>query len=117
VVSDRFADSTLAYQGYGHGLDLEFVRGLYDLVLGDFSPDLTLILDIAPAEGLARATARAGGEDRYERMDITFHERLREGFLKIAASEPERCVVIDAGGEIDAVAGAMLRAVQDRLGV
>ncbi|MFQ5958239.1 MAG: dTMP kinase, partial [Alphaproteobacteria bacterium] len=87
VVSDRFADSTTAYQGYAHGLGVEPVETLHRLVVGDHSPDLTLILDLPVDLGLARARRR-GGDDRYERMDAGFHQRLREGFLAIAGREP-----------------------------
>jgi dTMP kinase len=115
VVSDRFADSTTAYQGYGHELGAKAVARIYALVIGDFAPDLTLILDLPVEEGLARAHARAGDEDRYERMDRGFHERLRQGFLEIAKGAPERCVVIDATADADAVAAAVWAAVQARL--
>jgi len=84
-------------------------------------PDLTLILDMPVADGLGRAQARlkakASGEDRFERMDSGFHERMRQGFLAIAKAEPERCVVIDARGDVDAVHDAVATAVADRLGV
>src|SRR3546814_3653060 len=95
VVCDRFADSTMAYQGYGHGLGRAAVEVLHRLVVGAFRPDLTLVLDLPVAEGLARAQGRGHAEDRYERMDIAFHERLRAGFHEIVAREPERCVLID----------------------
>ena len=115
VLSDRFADSTMAYQGYGHGVDRELIATLYHAVVGDFHPDLTIVLDLPVAEGLRRANQRngdAGGtEDRYERMDVAFHERLRNGFLAIAAAEPDRCVVIDAGGDPDDVAVRIWAAV------
>ena len=114
VVSDRFADSTMAYQGYGMGLDREMIVRLYDLTVGDFAPDLTLILDLPVAEGLARAAAR-GGADRYERMGSDFHERLRAGYLDIARRTPERCLVIDATGIADAVAQSVHQAVAERL--
>ncbi len=116
VVSDRFADSTVAYQGYGHGLDREALARLYALVAGDFTPDLTIILDAPVDLGLARAGER-GGDDRYERMDVAFHERLRDGFLEIARSEPERCVVIDASPEPAEVRRAVLAAVVGRFGL
>ena len=117
VVSDRFADSTMAYQGYGHGLGRQAVARLHQLAIGDLAPELTLILDLAAAVGLARAAARAGAEDRYERLDLSFHERLRAGFLEIASAEPGRCVVIDATGEIGDVRAAIWAAVEERLGV
>ena len=117
VVCDRFADSTLAYQGYGRGLPLADLLALHRFALGDFAPDLTLVLDLPVAEGLARAAQRSGDADRFERLDPAFHERLRQGFLRIAADNPQRCVVIDAAGERDSVHRAVLAAVADRLGV
>jgi dTMP kinase len=103
VVCDRFADSTMAYQGYGHGVAIEFIDALYAAVVGDTVPELTLILDLPAEEGLRRAAGRAGNEDRYEQMALDFHRRLRHGFLTIAARAPQRCVVIDAAREIAAV--------------
>jgi len=116
VVSDRFADSTLAYQGYGHGVDLGVLGRLYEIAVGDFHPDLTVILDMPVETGLARAAARRGTEDRYERLEHGFHARVRQGFLDIAARSPQRCVVIDATGDVEATASAIARAVTERLG-
>jgi dTMP kinase len=117
VVCDRFADSTLAYQGYGRGLPLADLLALHSFALGDFAPDLTLILDLPVAEGLARAARRSGNADRFERLDAAFHERLRQGFLQIAADNPQRCLVIDAAGDAGSVHRAVLEAVATRLGV
>ncbi len=117
VICDRFADSTLAYQGYGRGLPFADLRALHRFALGAFAPDLTLILDLPVEQGLARAARRSGSADRFERLDRAFHERLREGFHQIAAAEPQRCVLIDASGDIDEVHRAMLAAVAARLGV
>ena len=117
VVCDRFADSTLAYQGYGRGLPLADLRELHRIALGDFAPDLTLILDLPVEEGLARAAARPGSADRFERLDREFHERLRQGFLRIADDEPGRCVVIDAVGDVASVQRAVVAAVATRFGV
>ena len=117
VVSDRFSDSTLAYQGYGHGLELYRIKAMHEVTLGAFYPDLTLIFDLPLEIGLARAADRGDGEDRYERMGHDFHERLRKGFLEIAASEKERCVTIDASGDIEQTAGLVKAAVRERLGV
>ena len=117
VVCDRFADSTLAYQGYGRGLPLADLLTLHRFALGDFAPDLTLILDLPVAAGLARAARRSGNADRFERLDAAFHERLRQGFRQIAADNPGRCVVIDAAGDQDSVHRAVLAAVAARLGV
>jgi dTMP kinase len=116
IVCDRFADSTLAYQGYGRGLPIPELKALHHFALGDFTPDLTLILDVPVAEGLARAK-RSGSADRFERLDHAFHERLRQGFHEIAAAEPKRCVLIDASGETQTVHRAVLQAIAERLGV
>jgi dTMP kinase len=119
VLCDRFADSTLAYQGYGHSVPIEFIENLYDVVVGEFVPDLTLILDIDVEIGLARANARntdtASREDRFERMDIAFHERLRTGFLYIARNDPGRCAVIDADNQPDIVGAEIWKTVETRL--
>lgn len=117
VVSDRFADSTRAYQGYGHGLGRAVIDQLYEIAVGPREPDLTLILDLPVEVGLARAAARAGGGTRYERMDRAFHERLRRGFREIAKGAPERCVVLDASGTVDEVQTAIIAAVRERLAV
>lgn len=115
VVCDRFADSTMAYQGYGHQLGRETIRRLDALVLDGFKPDLTVILDLPVEQGLARAGGRGGAEDRYERMDVAFHERLREGFLEIARRDRQRCAVVSAEGTPEEVQAAILAAVAERL--
>lgn len=117
VLCDRFFDSTMAYQGYGLGLGRDLVETLQTAALGGFRPDLTLILDIDVETGLRRAVARHGGEDRYERMDIGFHQRLRDGFLDIARREPERCAVVDADANVDTVQARIRDAVSGRLGL
>jgi len=117
VVSDRFADSTLAYQGYGRGLPQEALRMLHRLIAGDFAPDLSLILDLPVETGLSRAATRPGAETRFERMDPEFHQRLRQGFLEIARAEPRRCVLIDATGDVATVQAAIRAAVHERLGI
>ncbi len=117
VCCDRFADSTMAYQGYGHGIDRDFIARLAGAVLGDLRPDLTLIFDLPVEQGLARAAARSGHEDRYEKMDRNFHEALRRGFLDIAGQDPQRCVVIDAGGDEAMTWQQVGAALRDRLGV
>lgn len=116
VISDRFFDSTIAYQGYGHGLDIAALRELQRVAIGDFKPDITLILDLPARVGLARAHVRGGTETRYESMAVAFHERLRQGFLEIAADEPKRCRVIDADHDIDTVHAAIMSAVTTFLG-
>jgi dTMP kinase len=118
VVSDRFADSTLAYQGYGQGAAHETIETLRRLTLGAFAPDLTIILDLPVALGLSRAGSRTEqGEARYERMAPEMHERLREGFLAIAAAEPKRCAVVDASADVETVARRIAEVAGKRLGV
>jgi dTMP kinase len=124
VVCDRFADSTLAYQGYGRGLDVAQLAALHRFALGDFAPDLTVILDVAVEIAAARMAARAtvlapvlaGAQDRFERLDRGFRERLRRGFCQIAKDNPARCVLIDASGDPQAIHRAVLAAVECRLG-
>lgn len=115
VLSDRFADSTRAYQGWGHGLGVAAIDRLHRLALGAFRPDLTLILDLPIATGLARAAVRRGTETRYERMALDFHARVRRGFRAIARAEPRRCALVDARADIDVVAARIRRLVETRL--
>jgi dTMP kinase len=117
VVCDRFADSTIAYQGYGGGIPRADLEALHRIIAGAFRPDLTLVLDLPVDVGMARAAARAGNETRFEKMGREFHERLRRGFLEIAAGEPSRCVLIDAQVSVDDVHLAILAAVRARLGL
>lgn len=114
VVCDRFTDSTYAYQGVGRDMPRETIRRIESIVLEDFKPDLTLVLDLPADVGLARAKSRGAAESRFENFDIQFHERLRQAFLDIAKRAPDRCVVIDAGGSEDEVAGAVWDAVKRR---
>jgi dTMP kinase len=117
VISDRFFDSTRAYQG-ADGAPSGIISGLERLAAGPLRPDLTVLLDIAAETGLARAARRRRGEgtaDRFERDTVERHERRRQAFLDIAAAEPKRFVVIDADGPEDAVADAVWRAVEARL--
>jgi dTMP kinase len=115
VLCDRFIDSTLAYQGFGQDIDRAAIVSLRDIVLGDFTPDLTLILDVSPETRRARTAGRPGNEDRYERMNEAFHNRVRQGFHAIAAAEPDRCTIISADQPIDAVFAAITEAVTRRL--
>jgi dTMP kinase len=115
VISDRFADSTRAYQCYGQGVPGEVYRRLADLAIEGFSPDLTLILDIPPEAGMVRAASRGAAADRYERLDTGFHARVRAGFLAIAAAEPARCVVLDATRPVPHIAAAIGAIVAERL--
>ena len=115
VVCDRFADSTRAYQGAAGGTDPRLIAALETFILQDIRPDLTLVFDLPVEVGLARAHARAGAEMRFESKGVGFHERLREGFRAIAAAEPDRCVLIDAAVDMDAVEQAVWAAVTERL--
>lgn len=115
VLCDRFFDSTLAYQGYGHGLPRRTLEQLRTMAVGRLRPDLTLILDLPASTGLARAQARRGDETRFESFDVSFHERLRAGFLAIAVAEPKRCVVIDAAQGPEIVATQAWGAIVERL--
>jgi len=107
VISDRFADSTMAYQGYAHGLGAEAIALLRKLVLGDFGPGLTLLFDVPVELGLKRAGKRNSADARYESMGNDFHGRVREGFLAIARSEPERVKVLDSSRPVDDVTAAV----------
>ena len=113
VVCDRFTDSTYAYQGAGHGLARETIRRMETLVLDGFRPDLTLILDIPAEAGLARTAGRSK-DMRFEAFDLAFHERMRQAYLAIARRDPERCVVLDASTDADALAVAIWEAVATR---
>ncbi len=117
VVSDRFADSTRAYQGAAGNLPPEFIADLERLTVGANRPDLTLILDLSPEIGLRRAAERrqTGPADRFELEGLAFHQTLRRAFLDIAAAEPERCVLIDADRSEQDVAAAIWSAVEKRL--
>ena len=116
VVSDRFVDSMIVYQGFGQGADVAVLERLSALSLRSFEPDLTVVLDIPVPEGLGRAGARAES-NRYERMGSDFHERVREGFLARARAEPERFAVVDASADPETVAGTIMDIVTVRLPV
>ncbi len=105
VLCDRFMDSTRAYQGYAGGCEPAFLDALEQAVVGPTRPDLTLIFDLDPAVGLARAKSRGDeiAEDRYERKGLGFHEKLRRGFLDILRRDPKRCRLVDAGQGLDDV--------------
>ena len=117
VICDRFTDSTYAYQGAGRGLARETIRRIDAIVLDDFKPELTLVLDLDVETGLRRAISRGGAESRFENFDRDFHERLRQAFLDIAKRNPDRCVVIDAAQDEEAVAAAIWAAVARRFGL
>ena len=114
VISDRYADSTLAYQGYGRGLDLEVLRAITSFATGGLAPDLTLYLDVTPEEGLQRR--RLGG-DEWNRLDaeaLEFHQRVRAGYLELVEQETERWAVIDAARSVGEVQAEIRTVVQAR---
>ena len=111
VVSDRFAGASVAYQGYGRGLDLSFIKELTSRVTSDISPDLTLLLDMEPERGLERVANR-GQKDRLERADLNFHRRVHQGFLE-QAKEDESWVVLDAEQPEEVLAEAVWQTVRE----
>lgn len=115
VVCDRFADSSRAYQGVGGGTPAAFIEALDAAIVGETQPDLTLVFDLPVSVGLERAFGRGLFETRFESKGLEFHERLRRGFLDVAARHPERCVVIDAEGDQDAVEARVWAAIEARL--
>ncbi|WP_245516191.1 dTMP kinase [Ancylobacter aquaticus] len=116
VVCDRFADSTRVYQGALGNVDPRLIAALEEVTVGETRPDLTLILDLPAEEGLARAAARSGRDaDRFESEGLSFHRALRDAFRALAASEPGRCVLIDASGDVDGVEEAIWKAVSTHL--
>lgn len=117
VICDRFFDSTLVYQAIGKGLGEEFIKSLHHLVFDNFMPNLTIILDIDPINGLKRAGKRNDKETRFEGLDIEFHQKIRNGFLDIARKEQGRCVVLDATQNIDILQQQVLEIITNRLGI
>jgi dTMP kinase len=120
VISDRFSDSTMAYQGYGRGLSKDTISSIHRLVLGQFEPDISFIFDMDVQTGLMRAEKRLASdlshEDRFERMDIEFHENLRRGFIDIAENCPDRCHVINADRDIEEIAQDIFRITREKIG-
>jgi dTMP kinase len=122
VLCDRFTDSTLAYQGYGRGMDLEWLRGVNDVASERLRPDLTFLFDCPVATGLARTAHRRSqktldrpAEDRFEREQLEFHERVRTGFLELARAEPERFHILDAARSVTDVAGEIREIIEKEL--
>ncbi|MDD4556974.1 MAG: dTMP kinase [Alphaproteobacteria bacterium] len=120
VISDRFADSTTAYQFYGHGKKIEMadLKAIYKLAVGTFEPDLTIILDIDPEIGLRRSFSKADGmavkETRFESIGLEFHQNMRRGFLEIAKENPQRYVVLDANKTIEEMHKEIVELVEQR---
>jgi len=114
VLCDRFTDSTLAYQGYGHGLGYKNIQELNHFTVGELKPDLTFIFQLDPELGLARTTRREGGEDRYERLDINFHHRVAEGYAEVLKNNPDRCMAINGLLDIDMISQLIYSEVKKR---
>jgi len=127
VLCDRFIDSTMAYQGYGHGVSKSIINSLCQFVVGNMQPHITIILDIPVEVGLERASVRMKSlsdkqkiinkEDRYEKMNIDFHDRLRCGFLEIAEKNPKRCYVVNANLSSEKVNSEIERILVTKLGI
>ena len=115
VLSDRYADATLAYQGYGHGVDLSTLRQLLNFATGGLWPDLTLLLDLPSEDGLKRKRTSGGEWNRLDAYELDFHKRVRSGYLELAAREPQRWCVIDAALPAEMVQLAMRQAIRERL--
>jgi dTMP kinase len=116
VLCDRFTDSTRVYQGKLGAADINLIRAFERVTIGELAPDLTIILDVPAEEGLARAARRRGAEapDRFEAEDIDFHRRLRDAYRQVASDEPDRCVLIDATMDVEAVAERVWSVVGSR---
>lgn len=118
VICDRFADSTLAYQGYGHGLDLAALRAITEFATGGLRPDLTVYLDIDVEEGLRRKLAAQEGRGAWNRLDqkeLDFHQRVRAGYQALVAAEPQRWLVMDAAQPVAELQAAIRGEVERRL--
>lgn len=118
VICDRFFDSTYAYQGYGHGLDLSQLKLITEFATGGLKPDLTILLDIAPEDSLQRrlsALDKGGEWNRLDAMAIDFHKRVRDGYHALVAAEPQRWVVVNAAQSVAQVQTDILKALEARL--
>jgi dTMP kinase len=117
VICDRFTDSTYAYQGAGRGVAFDTIARIRSSAIGEFGPDLTLVLDVPPDVAMNRIGSRTHAETRFEKFDSGFHARLRQSFRDLARREPDRCVLIDASATEDPVAAMVWRAVSQRFGI
>ena len=118
VISDRFADSTAAYQGCGYGensVPMQMLEEVYKMVAGEFVPDVTFILDIPVHKGMQRVMARGEDKARFEQMDMTFHEKLRKAYIEIAKANPKRCVLINALNTKENIHKELVKIIEQRL--
>ncbi len=111
VLCDRYADSTMAYQGYGRGLDLEALKAITRFATGGLKPDLTVLLDLEPEVGLSRRQEGGAELNRMDQQEFDFYQRMRQGYTTLAAEEPDRWVLVDASGSVEEVAQAVKAAV------
>lgn len=112
VICDRFTDSTIAYQGYGHGVELSFIKNLHQQLFSAHKPDLTFVFDLDPAIGIKRSLQRHTSETRFENMQLDFHHRMRQGYLNIARENRVRCRVIDASRTVQETHQAIIREIE-----
>lgn len=117
VISDRYNDSTIAYQGNGRQQDIPTIRTVLEIATQNLKPDLTFIMDLPVAVSLARSQGGQTGEDRFEREEVAFHERMHAGYREMAAAEPDRCLLVDATQPLQVVTATLCRALEDRFGL
>ena len=115
VICDRFFDSTFAYQGFGHGMDLCELKKINEFAVGKLKTDVCIILDLPAQRVLQRAKARRTREDRYEKMDLQFHEKVRQGFFKLAKEEADRFIIINGSDSVSDVFAKVLEVCKDKL--
>ena len=115
VICDRFTDSTLAYQGYAGNLDLDLVKEVNRISIGEISPDLTFVFDIDPTLGIERALGGNNKETRFEEKDIMYHKKIRDGYMDIARDNPDRCVVINGTIDIEQISKKILELTLDKI--
>ncbi len=115
VICDRFIDSTLAYQGYAGNLDLDIVKEVNKISIGEIYPDITFIFDIDPTQGIERALGENNKETRFEEKDIMYHKKIRDGYLSIARDNAQRCVVINGADDIEQISKKILELTLDKI--
>lgn len=116
VVGERFSDATVAYQGYGRGVDLGLIKKMNRLAAGGLTPDLTFLLDIPPARGLKKVLEAKGVKDRFELEKLSFHKRVRQGYLALAEQEPRRIIKISVNHTIDHIHQQILLIIKKKIG-
>ncbi|MDD5772543.1 MAG: dTMP kinase [bacterium] len=120
VLCDRFTDATVAYQGFGRKIDIDLIKNLNGLLVGEFKPDLTVLIDIEPETGLERSCVRGGKVDRIEKEKIAFHRRVRNGYLDLSKKESKRFLVVAGGDSLEKnkaiIQKGVLKRIKDVLG-